>query len=210
MTHPALVHGGLYAVTDGPRAELVTRAAMALDGGARMLQYRDKTDAAHRRLAEATQLQALCMQHNVPLIINDDVALAVAVSAAGVHLGEDDAAPAAAREALGPAAIIGVSCYDSIERARTLAGPGVDYLAFGAFFASPTKPQARRATPALLHQAATLQRPLVAIGGITADNGQTLVNAGARFLAVISAVFDAPDPRQAARQLNNLFPTDSP
>src|SRR5699024_10704652 len=109
----------------------------------------------------------------------------------------------------GASAIIGVSCYDSIERARMLAGRGVDYLAFGAFFASPTKPRARHASAALLRQAACLDLPLVASGGITADNGGPLVTAGARFLAVISAVFDAPDVRQATRRFNDLFPTDS-
>lgn len=209
MTHPALVRGGLYALTNGPRDHLVAQVAATLDGGARMIQYRDKSRDTGRRLEEARQLQALCKQHNVPLIINDDVALAVAVGAAGVHLGEDDAAPAQARAALGTSAIIGVSCYDSIERARTLAGHGVDYLAFGAFFASPTKPQARHASASLLRQAACLNLPLVAIGGITADNGESLVTAGARFLAVVSAVFDAPDVRQATRRFSDLFSTDS-
>ncbi|HET7268852.1 MAG TPA: thiamine phosphate synthase [Oleiagrimonas sp.] len=210
MTHPALARGGLYAVTNGPRNDLVANVAAALDGGASMVQYRDKTRDKGRRLEEARAVQALCRQHQVPLIINDDVALAVAVGAAGVHLGENDAAPLEARQALGATAIIGVSCYDNIERARMLADRGADYLAFGAFFASPTKPLARHASLSLLQQAHALKLPLVAIGGITADNGGPLVAAGARFLAVISAVFDAPDVRQAARQLTHLFPTDPP
>ncbi|HEY6941599.1 thiamine phosphate synthase, partial [Dokdonella sp.] len=141
---------GLYAISDGPRGDLVDACAAALAGGAGVLQYRDKGTDGARRLAEARALQALCAGRGVPLIVNDDVELAAAVHAAGVHLGEHDAAPADARARLGPDAIIGVSCYDSLERARHYAAAGADYLAFGAFFASPTKPHARVATPRLL------------------------------------------------------------
>lgn len=210
MTHPALAQGGLYAITNGPRDDLETVVEAALAGGARIMQYRDKTQDTRRREHEAQALQALCTRHGIPLIINDDIELAAAVGAAGVHVGEDDMALPAAREALGPSAVIGVSCYDDIERARALAAGGADYLAFGAFFASPTKPGARRASPDLLRQAAAWGVPLVAIGGITPDNGRTLTDAGARFLAVISAVFDAPDVCQAARQFTALFPRDPP
>lgn len=206
MTHPLLARGGLYAVTDGPRDDLLDAVAAALTGGARLLQYRDKTVDATRRGAEAHALQALCTRFGVPLLINDDVALAAAVGAAGVHLGEDDVGIAAARAVLGPQAIIGVSCYDDIDRARTLAAAGADYLAFGAFSPSPTKPNARRATPDLLRQAAALGLPRVAIGGITPDNGGPLVAAGADYLAVISAVFGDADPRAAAQRFAALFP----
>lgn len=208
MTHPALVRDGVYAITNGPREDLMTRVEAALAGGARLLQYRDKTRDAPRRLAEARVLKTCCDRYGIPLIINDDVELAVASGAAGVHLGEDDSALAAARARLGPEAILGVSCYDDIERARMLAVGGADYLAFGAFFASPTKPLARHASSDLLRQAATLGLPLVAIGGITPDNGRPLVAAGARYLAVISAVFDAPDVCAATRRFTQLFPTD--
>ncbi len=205
VTHPTLADGGLYAITGGPRDDLVTVAAQALAGGARILQYRDKTREAARRRREAQALQAVCLEHGVPLIINDDVQLAAVVGAAGVHLGRDDDAPRAARAVLGPDAIIGVSCYDSLARARRAIADGADYLAFGAFFASPTKPDAPRATPALLRRAAAWDVPLVAIGGITADNGKPLIAAGADFLAVISSVFDAPDVRQAAQRISDLF-----
>jgi thiamine-phosphate pyrophosphorylase len=124
-----------------------------------------------------------------------------------VHLGEDDLDVGAARALLGPRAIIGVSCYDSLERARTLAARGADYLAFGAFHASPTKPHARTATPALLREAEALGVPLVAIGGITAANGGTLIDAGADYLAAISAVFGAADVRGAAQAFAALFDT---
>ncbi|HVB83842.1 MAG TPA: thiamine phosphate synthase [Rhodanobacteraceae bacterium] len=196
---------GLYAITDGPRADLQAIAEAALSGGAGMLQYRDKTADLARRRAEATALQALCRTHGVPLIINDDVALAAVVGAAGVHLGELDVDIATARARLGPDAIIGASCYDSLQRARQLAAAGADYLAFGAFFPSPTKPHARRAAPSLLREAAVLGLPRVAIGGITPDNGGALIDAGADLLAVVSGVFGATDVRAAAHRYAILF-----
>lgn len=170
-----------------------------------MLQYRDKTRDDSRRLHEARALIGLCTQFGVPLIVNDDVELARASGASGVHLGEDDPAIADARAALSDAAIIGVSCYDSLELARIAAAAGADYLAFGAFFPTATKTVTRYATPGLLREARQFGLPLVAIGGITADNGQTLVEAGADYLAVISALFDAPDVLVRARRFAGLF-----
>jgi len=195
---------GLYAITDGPRADLLAACAAALRGGAAVLQYRDKTCDHARRHDEAAALAALCARFRIPLIVNDDAELAADVGAAGVHLGVEDIDVAAARARLGPAAIIGVSCYDSLERAHTLAHAGADYLAFGAFFPSPTKPRARRAMPELLSAAKTFGKPLVAIGGITADNAQTLLDAGADFIAAISGVF-AAEPEAAARRYANVF-----
>src|SRR5690606_6346864 len=144
-------------------------------------------------------LRTACAGAGVTFIVNDDAALAAELRADGVHLGEDDGGIAEARALLGDDAIIGVSCYDDIERARSLAAQGADYLAFGAFFPSPTKPQARRASPQQLRDSATLGLPRVAIGGITPGNARPLVDAGADLVAVISGVFDAPDPVQAAR-----------
>lgn len=204
---PARLSGrGLYVITDGPRPDLLAVTRQALEGGAQLLQYRDKTREAVRRHEEALALKVLCAQFGVPMIVNDDVALAQAIGADGVHLGEDDGEITAARDALGARAIIGVSCYDTIERARALAAAGADYIAFGAFFTSPTKPHARRASPELLRQSAALGLPRVAIGGITPDNGGDLINAGADYLAVISAVFGADDVRAAARRFADLFP----
>jgi thiamine-phosphate pyrophosphorylase len=208
MSHPRFPARGLYAITDGPRADLLDAVAQALAGGMRMLQYRDKTTDAARRHAEAAALKQLCDAHAVPLIINDDVALAAATGAAGVHLGRDDGDIAAARAKLGNDSIIGVSCYDSLELARAAAAAGADYVAFGAFFPSPTKPQAVRAPLDLLRQSATLGVPRVAIGGITPDNAPSLVEAGADFLAVISAVFAAADVRAAAQSIARLYPSD--
>lgn len=207
--HPKLKHPGLYAITDGPRADLLEAVAAALSGGARLVQYRDKTADHSRRHQEASALRLLCDRHGAALIINDDIRLAAAVHADGVHLGETDPALAAARDVLGDHAIIGVSCYDSLERARDMARAGADYIAFGAFFPSPTKPLARRASPDLLRQSAALGVPRVAIGGITPENAGSLVSAGADYLAVISALFAAADVRAAAQRFTDLYPPHS-
>ena len=196
---------GLYAITDGPRADLLAAVAAALRGGAALVQYRDKTADHLRRRREAGALVALCERHRVPLIVNDDVALAAAAGAAGVHLGDRDATVDAARAVLGSRALIGVSCYDSIERARDAAAAGADYVAFGAFFPSPSKPAARRATVDLLYEAKSLGLPLVAIGGITPDNAPALIAAGADFVAAISGVFAGADPEAAAAKYTRCF-----
>lgn len=196
---------GLYAITDGPRDDLPRVVRAALEGGAAMLQYRDKTDEAARRLRDARALRGLCREFGVPLIINDDIELAHASGAAGVHLGEADPCIASARAVLGAEAIIGVSCYDSLQRARDAAAAGADYLAFGAFFPSPAKPGARHASLDLLRDAREFGLPLVAIGGITHENGGSLIAAGADCLAVISGVFGAQDVRAAAHRFTALF-----
>ncbi len=200
---------GLYAITDEkliPEEKLVQATALAIDGGARLVQYRSKHPDPARRLWEAQDLATLCRPLGVPLIINDDVDIAAEAGAAGVHLGKEDGAIKAARSALGPEAIIGVSCYNRIDLALEAEAAGADYVAFGRFFPSSVKPDAVRATPDLLRQAkARLSVPVVAIGGITADNGDSLVAAGADMLAVISAVFGADDIRAAARKISDLY-----
>lgn len=197
---------GLYLITpdDADTPRLLARVAAVLPEAA-LLQYRNKTADAALRRTQAEALAALCRDHGVPLVINDDAALALEIGAAGVHLGEDDGDVAAARAALGEAAIVGVSCYDEPSRARAGAGAGASYIAFGAFFPSGTKPNARRATPGLLRDSADLGLPRVAIGGITPDNARGLVDAGADLLAVIGGVFEAPDPVAAARAFRALF-----
>jgi thiamine-phosphate pyrophosphorylase len=197
---------GLYLITpdeaDTPR--LLARVAAVLPHAA-LLQYRNKTADAALRQAQAHALAVLCRDHGLPLVINDDAGLALTVGAAGVHLGEDDGDIAAARDLLGADAIVGMSCYDDLSRARTAAAIGASYIAFGAFFPSTTKPNARHATPDLLRDSARLGLPRVAIGGITPDNARELVDAGADLLAVIGGVFDAPDPVAAARTIRALF-----
>ncbi|AGA88946.1 thiamine-phosphate pyrophosphorylase [Thioflavicoccus mobilis 8321] len=202
---------GLYLVTPGasiPLATLAGQVATAIDAGARLVQYRDKTASPVERHRRVEALLACCRRAGVPLIVNDDVELAAAVGADGVHLGRDDRDPSWARARLGRGALIGVSCYADLARARAAAQAGADYLAFGSFFASPTKPGAARAAPALLGEARTLRRPLVAIGGITPENGASLIAAGADMLAVVTGVFAAPDVAAATRAYTRLFPTE--
>lgn len=200
---------GLYAITDTeliPADRLLATVEQALFGGVRLLQYRNKRDSRQQRRRQAAALNDLCRAHAVPLLINDDVALAVEVGAAGVHLGKDDMEPAAARQRLGAGAIIGISCYNRLEPALAAARAGADYVAFGGFFPSPTKPEAVRAEPDLLRQAkALLSLPIVAIGGITPVNGKALLEAGADYLAAISGVFGQPDSRAAAQSYARLF-----
>lgn len=177
----------------------------ALVGGTVLLQYRNKLADAELRCAQASQLQALCAPYGVPLLINDDVELARALRADGVHLGDSDVDIQSARAALGAKAIIGASCYDDFARAERAAAAGASYLAFGAFFPSSTKPNARRASLKLLRKAARFGLPRVAIGGITADNARPLIAGGADLLAVISDLFDAPNIEAAARRYVALF-----
>lgn len=191
---------GLYVITDGSIGnELLDKVEQALHGGAVIVQYRDKSMDAARREQEAHALQALCRQHNTLFIINDDVELAKAVQADGVHVGKDDAALATARDYLGKFAIIGVSCYNRLELALQAAQQGADYIAFGSFFPSPTKPHAPRATLELLREARSqLAIPICAIGGITLENAPDLLANGADMLAVITDIFKNPDiTRQA-------------
>ncbi|WEN15137.1 thiamine phosphate synthase [Rhodanobacter sp. AS-Z3] len=207
-TYGKLTSRGLYAVTNGPRSGLLEATALALEGGARMLQYRDLSQDAERRLAEAGALAKLCHAHHVPLIIDHDIALAIEVGADGVHLGRGDEAPATVRRTMGEHAIIGVSCYDSLARAQAAADAGASYVSFGAFFPSTTKPLASLVSIELLRQSAALGIPRVAIGGITPDNGRLLVEAGAEYLAVVAAVLAAPDVRAAAQRFTDLYSSD--
>ena len=199
---------GLYAITDNQlstEGKLIQAVSEAIAGGARIIQYRDKSDNQVRRLDEARLLLKLCRQHDTILIINDDVTLAEKVGADGVHLGRDDGDIESARQRL-PEGIIGVSCYNDWPRAQTATQAGADYIAFGAFFPSTTKPDAPQAEASLLrHVKQELNIAVVAIGGITAENGATLIEAGADMLAVVQGVFGQPDIRQAARQYADLF-----
>jgi thiamine-phosphate pyrophosphorylase len=169
-----------------------------------VVQYRRK--AASDREGEAANVLAICRRSGVPLIINDDVQLAARIGADGVHLGKDDCPLDEARTRLGPDAIIGVSCYDSVEAAVLAQRQGAGYVAFGRFFPSRTKPRAPLAHLETLHEARRLiSVPIVAIGGITPENGAQLLAAGAHLLAVIDAVFGAPDPEAAAAAFRGLF-----
>jgi thiamine-phosphate pyrophosphorylase len=200
---------GLYVITDATLAgtsNLGAQVEQALLGGARCVQYRDKGLDRQRQRREAAALVRICRARGTALIINDDPELAAEVQADGVHLGKDDADIGRARRLLGPRGVIGVSCYNRLELARAAQAAGADYVAFGRFFASASKPQAVQAQPQLLTAArAEIHLPLVAIGGITPENGAALVRAGADMLAVIHGVFGQPDVRRAAQAYARCF-----
>lgn len=200
---------GLYAITDStliPPARFVETVEQAIIGGARIIQYRDKSENHSLRLKQAQELRQLCHQSQVPLIINDSLALAQSVGADGIHLGKYDANVATARAVLGKDIIIGISCYNQLSLAQQAVANGATYVAFGSFFASTLKPEAVRASLDLLRQARqTLTCPIVAIGGITPDNGVDLVVAGADSLAVIQGLFGQPDVTAAAQQYAQLW-----
>jgi len=204
--------GGVYAITPetADTESLLTRVEAALVGGVAAVQYRDKSADVARRHEQASELVALCRRYKVPLIVNDDLRLADLCDADGVHLGRDDGSLREARIILGKGKFIGASCYQSLDLAHAAQAAGADYVAFGSFFASPTKPAAGRADTALLRAATQAIRiPIVAIGGITLANAPLLLDAGADCLAVLSALFDAPDVGAAAHALNQLFEVES-
>lgn len=199
---------GLYAITpDTPDTdELLRCVRLALQGGAGVLQYRNKSAAAALRLQQARALRQLTREFNATFIVNDDAQLAAQVDADGVHLGGADGSVATARALLGKARIIGVSCYNRASLAFEAVRQGADYVAFGAFFPSGVKPEAVKADVELLQTARhQLSVPIVAIGGITQQNGAALVEAGADALAVITALWNAPDIEAAARGFSTLF-----
>jgi thiamine-phosphate pyrophosphorylase len=206
----AAMIGGLYAVTPdlADTAVLARRVEAALDGGARAVQYRNKTvDSALARVQAAALAQVHAARGGL-YIVNDDAALAAAVGADGVHLGKDDGDVSRARALVGPERIIGVSCYDRYELAQAAVAAGADYVAFGSFYPSSVKPGARRAEISLLTRAKALGVPVVAIGGITAANAAALFAAGADAVAVISDLFGHPETRDvegAARALDAVF-----
>ena len=201
---------GLYAITPEmtDTDALLDKVKSAIEGGARLVQYRTKSEDVALRHEQASELLLLCRAFHVPLIINDDVRLAALVDADGVHVGEDDASLKEARINLGPDKIIGVSCYQDLARAKQFQAEGADYVAFGSFYPSATKPGARPCPIGLLTEAKQVLRvPVVAIGGITPENAVALVAAGADAVAVITALFDAPDIAATAAHFDSLFQT---
>jgi len=205
------VIAGLYVITTPPQrgetlAAWLARCEAAMRGGAQLMQYRDKTATPAQRQRRASALLERCRAHKVPLLINDDVALARSLGADGVHLGRDDCDIQRARSELGPDAVIGQSCYNRLPLALEAQSAGADYVAFGAAFPSPTKLRAVHAPLALYAEAKSrLKIPVVAIGGICARNAGRLAEAGVDAIAVISAVTQAPDPARAAQELLAAF-----
>ena len=202
---------GLYVITDPVLcgSHMIESVEQAIAGGANIIQYRNKTASKKQQLNEAQALQILCQKHQRLFIINDDIALALAVHADGVHLGQTDGSIQSAREQLGKEKIIGMTCHSNMDAAITAQQQGASYVAFGRFYPSHTKPAAPPAEIDILHQAkAQLQLPVVAIGGVTIENAGTLINAGANMLAVIHAVFAQDNIKQSAQNFSQLFKQD--
>ncbi len=199
---------GLYAITPdlADTSELLRKVRLALQGGARVLQYRNKIADAALQLRQASALRDITREFNTTFIVNDDATLAAQVDADGVHLGGEDGSVAAARALLGETKLLGVSCYNRAPLALAAVQQGADYVAFGAFFPSSVKPEAVKAEVSMLRETRhEIHVPIVAIGGITQQNGAMLIEAGADSLAVISALWDAPDIEQAAKEFSTLF-----
>lgn len=198
------IRQGLYAITPTHLDAdlLLHQVEQVILGGAQMIQYRDKSKDHTRREFTARRLLKLCHQHQCPLIINDDIALAKTIGANGVHLGIEDSSIAQARTLLGDHAIIGISCYNDIKLAKQAVTQGANYVAFGRFFVSQTKPNASLATIETLQLAKKIiPIPIVAIGGITINNGHTLIAAGANILAVVNEIFAADDIQETTRKM---------
>lgn len=201
---------GLYAITDSQllAGRFLSHVEAALEGGVCLLQYRDKSDDAARRLREGEALLKLCERYGTQLLINDDAELAARLGV-GVHLGQTDGPLTPARALLGRQAIIGATCHASLELAQQAASEGASYVAFGRFFNSVTKPGAPAADVNLLEQArAQVKLPIAVIGGITLDNAAPLVAHGADLLAVIHGLFGADSAQEVtrrARAFNALF-----
>lgn len=210
MIYRARLRPGLYAITDPdllPDDKLIPAVEAALRGGAVMVQYRDKQATDAERLRRASNLLSACDNAGVPLLINDDAALAKRIGAAGAHLGQEDGEIRAARELLGPEAILGKTCHADLELAASAMDASADYVAFGRFFPSMTKPGAPAATPEILHQARRLGLPVSAIGGITLENAPLLIAQGTDLIAVIGGLFGTDDVETRARAFTNLFST---
>ena len=207
----ASVLQGLYALTpdDNLLPRLSALVESALRGGVRLVQYRNKIAPAPLRRAQAAELLRICRAHGAHLIVNDDVWLAAEIGADGAHLGSEDmpgGSMQAARDALGPHRLLGISCYDDLDRAEAAAQAGADYIAIGSVYASPSKPQATRASIDVLREAKQrLQLPVAAIGGITVKNARSVLDAGADMIAVMSDLFDAMDIRRQAETFQRLF-----
>ena len=215
MVDTRSIRPGLYAITDSqliPEDQLVPFVEAALQGGATLVQYREKQADATTRLSQALDLAAACHNAGIPLIINDDPELAKRCGADGVHLGQTDSDPAAARKLLGDDALIGITCHGHIHLAEKACADGADYLAFGRFYPSGTKPEAPEAQPEILGQARRFRLPVTAIGGIDIHNAEPLILAGADLLAVIGGLFSGPADQieSRAQAFTRLFARHHP
>lgn len=200
---------GLYAIVDAsvtPRRELAALTKDVIQGGAAIIQYRDKTATPNKLRETAAEILLICQAAGIPLLLNDHPTKCLDIGADGVHLGQEDMNIASARALLGPGLIVGASCYNDLELALQAERDGASYVAFGAIYSSATKPSAPPASLNTLSRAKqTISVPLVAIGGITPDNGAAVVSAGADMIAAISGLTASNSPLQAAQLYSNLF-----
>jgi len=199
----------LYAITDDrlmPGDQLFSKTKAVLDGGCRLIQYRSKQDSLSSKTQNALRLKTICDDYNATLIINDDVEIALTVSAHGVHLGQNDSDLSVARSSLGKEVIIGATCHDSVDLAMSAYQNGASYLAFGRFFSSMTKPEAKPAAIGILRNAQEkTQLPIVAIGGINLKNAPSLIDAGADCLAVCNDLFQFNDLNTIQKQAEHYL-----
>ena len=199
---------GLYAITpdSADLNTLIQKTKSAIEGGAFMVQYRSKIQDRDVKMQQCAAILRLCREHNVPCIVNDDVDMCRILEADGVHLGEKDDNIAEVRHILGEDAIIGSSCYDQLDRAKSAQKEGASYVAFGAMFATSTKPNAPRASLALLKEAKReIQIPIVAIGGITVNNAHDVIKTGIDAIAVINSLYEAKSIKETAETLSKMF-----
>ena len=200
---------GLYAITPDleDTARLCQMVEASILGGASVVQYRNKVANEALRFAQASALLPICRQHQIPFIINDHLDLFLALDADGLHIGGDDGDISASKQRIGEHKILGVSCYTDFTNAEKAQKAGADYVAFGACFPSKTKPHAPRADLSLFAQAKALSVPAVAIGGITLENADSVIKAGASAIAVIGELFnrDLEETKTVAQQFSSLF-----
>lgn len=202
---------GLYAITDPfllKPENLISSVKLALLGGCRVLQYRDKPATNIERLKRAQDLKSLCAEFNAQLIINDDLELCLRVQADGVHLGKTDGDVMTARNSLGPEYILGVTCHSDLQYAQIAIDAGADYCAFGRIFPSLTKPEAPHCSLVTLREATQLSKPVVAIGGITLDNMAALMQTPVHNVAVIHGLFGQKDIQETALKFQKYFPNN--
>jgi len=206
--HDSFIIKGLYAITPdmADLNTLIQKTQLAIEGGAFMVQYRSKIDDRDAKMRQCAAILRLCHEYEIPCIVNDDVDMCRVLEADGVHLGEKDDNIAEVRHILGEDAIIGSSCYNQIERARQAQKEGASYVAFGAIFATSTKPQAPRATLELLKEAKReIQIPIVAIGGITVNNAHDVTKTGIDAIAVITSLYEAKTIKETAETFSKMF-----
>ena len=206
--HDSFIIKGLYAITPDTADlnTLVHKTQLVIEGGAFMVQYRSKIQDRAVKIQQCAAILRLCREYGVPCIVNDDVEMCRILEADGVHLGENDDNIAEVRHILGEDAIIGSSCYDQLDRAKQAQKEGATYVAFGAVFPTPTKPNAPRATLALLREAKReIHIPIVAIGGITVNNAHDVIEAGVDAIAVITSLFEAKTIKETAETFLKMF-----